>query len=149
MALLSAQLTHGDYGLTIADATGNTMQIDLPADQGGEGKGMRPMQTVLAALMGCSQVDVISILKKQKQTVTGLRMEVEGEREKGKEPALWQTVALKFYLEGDVEPAKAWRAAELSMTKYCSVAETLRRAGATIHFEVVVNGVPFENQVFS
>jgi len=140
MALLDATRTHGDFGLTIKDATGNSMQIDIPVDQGGEGKGLRPMQTVLAALCGCSRVDIVSILKKQKQDVTGFTISVDGNREAGKEPSLWQNISLVFSLTGNIDEAKAYRAAELSVNKYCSVAETLRRAGAAITWKVIVNG---------
>lgn len=139
MALLQAKLTNPDYGFTITDAKGHTMKIDIPADQGGHGDGLRPMQTVLAALCGCSAVDVISILKKQRQPLTDLVIKVDGERQKGVEPALWEKVHLLFQITGDVEPGKASRAVQLSMEKYCSVAETLRRAGATLSWEVMVN----------
>ena len=144
MALITASQTHGDYGLSLTDATGNSMQIDIPVEQGGTGKGMRPMQTVLAALIGCSSVDVISILKKQRQEISSFRMEVDGQREPGKDPSVWQQVELKFILEGSVDAGKAYRAAELSIIKYCSVAETLRRAGATITFTVIVNGQTYQ-----
>ncbi|MGE5108643.1 MAG: OsmC family protein [Sphingobacteriales bacterium] len=143
MALIYAELTHPDYGFTLTDATGNQMKIDIPADQGGNGKGMRPMQTVLAALCGCSGVDVVSILKKQRQEYTSMKMFVDGEREKGKEPSLWETVHIRFEFSGTVDAAKAYRAAELSINKYCSVTETLRRAGAKISFAVAVNGTEF------
>lgn len=140
MPILTAERTLGDFGMTITDTTGNAMQIDIPVDQGGNGKGMRPMQTVLAALCGCSAVDVVSILKKQKQELTGFKILVDGEREHGKEPSVWQTVDLMFELTGNVEPLKGFRAVKLSVDKYCSVAETVRRAGAKISFKVVVNG---------
>jgi putative redox protein len=139
MALLQAELTNPDYGLTITDAKGHTMKIDIPADQGGHGDGFRPMQTILSALCGCSAVDVISILKKQRQPLEGLRIKVDGERQHGVEPSLWEKVHLLFELKGDIDPGKASRAVELSISKYCSVAETLRRAGATLTWEVMVN----------
>jgi putative redox protein len=139
MALLQAELTNPDYGLTITDAKGHTMKIDIPADQGGHGDGFRPMQTMLSALCGCSAVDVISILKKQRQPVEGLLIKVDGERQHGVEPSLWAKVHLLFELRGDIDPGKASRAVELSISKYCSVAETLRKAGATITWEVMVN----------
>jgi putative redox protein len=140
MSILTAERTLGDFGMTITDSTNNTMQIDIPVDQGGNGKGMRPMQTVLAALCGCSAVDVVSILKKQKQELTGFKILVDGEREHGKEPSVWETVDLVFELTGNVEPNKGFRAVKLSVDKYCSVAETVRRAGAQINFKVLVNG---------
>ena len=139
MALLQAELTNPDYGLTITDAKGHTMKIDIPADQGGHGDGFRPMQTILSALCGCSAVDVISILKKQRQPLEGLLIKVDGERQHGVEPSLWEKVHLLFELKGDIDPGKASRAVELSISKYCSVAETLRRAGATLTWEVMVN----------
>lgn len=144
MALITAINTHGDYGLTLTDATGNTMMIDIPVADGGTANGMRPMQTVLAALIGCSSVDVASILKKQKQNITSFKMEVDGNREAGKEPSLWENVQLTFLLEGNVDAGKAWRAAELSVEKYCSVAATLRKAGTNISFKVIVNNEEYK-----
>jgi len=141
MPLLNAERTTPDYGLTITDATGNSMLIDIPVDQGGNGKGMRPMQTMLAALCGCSAVDIISILQKQKQEYSSFKIQVDGDREHGKEPSVWETIDLIFEFMGDVDAGKAYRAVKLSIDKYCSVAETLRRAGAIIHFKVKVNGV--------
>lgn len=139
MALLQANLTDPDYGMTITDAKGHTIKIDIPVEQGGNGNGFRPMQTMLAALCGCSSVDVVSILKKQRQSLEDLVIKVDGERQHGVEPALWEKVHLLFQIKGDVDPSKAARAVQLSMDKYCSVAETLRRAGATITWEVMVN----------
>lgn len=140
MALIKADNTHGEFGLTLTDETGNTMQIDIPVEEGGTGKGMRPMQTLLAALIGCSSVDVVSILKKQRQTWTAFRMEAAGERVPELEFNLWRDVHLNIWIEGNADPAKVYRATELSVNKYCSVAETLRRAGAKITFSVFVNG---------
>ncbi len=140
MGLMHAERTHGDYGMTITDKKGNKMSIDIPEDQGGTGQGLRPMQTVLAALCGCSSADVVSILKKQRQDLKTLVIDVDGEREQGKEPSLWMTLHVSFEMTGELDPAKAFRAADLSINKYCSVAETLRKAGAAISFSLTVNG---------
>jgi putative redox protein len=141
MAIMNAELTNPDYGFTVIDEKNHSMFIDITREQGGNGGGFRPMQTVLAALCGCSGVDVVSILKKQRQTYNSFKIFIDGEREKGKEPSLWEYVYIRFEFQGNVEPSKAYRASELSVTKYCSVAETLRRAGATITFRVFVNGI--------
>jgi len=69
-----------------------------------------------------------------------LIISVDGERETGKEPSLWKTIRLTFEFTGEVILLKAFRAVELSIGKYCSVAETLRTAGATITWTVLVNG---------
>lgn len=119
---------------------GVVSQLDGTKDIGGEDRGLRPMQLLLAGAGGCSAIDVLLILKKQRQEVEDIRLEVDGEREKGVEPALWKTVHLTFFLKGNIDPDKAKRAVDLSMEKYCSVAETLRRAGAHITWEVKLNG---------
>ncbi|MBS1745252.1 MAG: OsmC family protein [Bacteroidetes bacterium] len=129
---------HGDFGFEVKDDSGKTVNIDNSPAHGGEGFGVRPMQMLLMALAGCSGMDVISILKKQRQQVTGYKTIVKGEREPGVEPSVWKQVEVEFIITGEVDIAKAQRAVDLSMTKYCSVAETLRRAGATLTWSVKV-----------
>ena len=140
MALIEATLADKAYGMDVIDADGHVLRLDIPVDQGGNGSGFRPMQSLLAALAGCSSVDIISILKKQRQELTNIKIDVDGKREEGKEPALWKEVDIKFILEGEIEESKAKRAVDLSLEKYCSVAETLRKAGATITYDVFLNG---------
>jgi len=140
MALIEAILADDKFGMDIHDADGHVMRMDIPVEQGGSGSGFRPMQSMLAALCGCSSVDIISILKKQRQELTGLKIEADGSREEGKEPSLWKEIQIDFKLEGEVEASKAKRAVDLSLEKYCSVAETLRRAGATITYSIYLNG---------
>lgn len=146
MALITARLVEKEYGLDISDADGHTMRMDIPLAQGGNGSGFRPMQMLLSALCGCSAVDVISILKKQRQSLENLEIEVDGQREEGKEPSLWKTITIVFKIAGEVDPSKAFRAVDLSMEKYCSVAETLRVAGADIRYNVIVNGSEVSGQ---
>jgi len=141
MPLMQLQRTSGDFGFTATDSGGNNLSIDIPVEKGGNGNGFRPMQLLLAGLGGCSALDVVSILKKQKQQIEAFAIDVDGEREKDKEPSLWVDVQIVFKLSGDIEPAKAYRAVELSMNKYCSVAATLNRSGAAIQWRVEVNGI--------
>ncbi len=96
MPLLTADRTHADYGMTINDATGNSMMIDIPISEGGTGKGMRPMETLLAAFCGCSAVDVISILKKQKQPFPGFKVAVGGQKRPRKKAAVLEMITLYF-----------------------------------------------------
>ena len=128
--------TNGDYGFEAKDAAGHAVLTDSSSESGGGDAGVRPMQMLLMALGGCSGIDIVSILKKQRQTIDAFTMQVSGEREAGVEPSLWKKVHLVFDLSGDVDRGKAERACQLSIDKYCSVAETLRRAGATITWEV-------------
>ena len=66
-------------------------------------------------------------------------MTISGEREKGKEPSLWQTINVEFHLYGTIDEDKASRAVDLSINKYCSVAATLMGAGAKITTQVFVH----------
>lgn len=140
MALMEVVRTKGEYGFTATDAGQHQLQIDIPVEQGGQADGFRPMQLLLAGLGGCSAMDIVSILKKQKQELGNLSIKIDGDREPGKEPSLWQNVTIVFEMTGEVDPLKAYKAAQLSMDKYCSVAETLRRSGSKLNWSVVLNG---------
>ncbi len=126
----------GDFGFEAKDAYGHVVRIDTSPETGGTNYGVRPMQLLLMGLGGCSGIDVVSILKKQRQEILHFSMHIEAERETGKEPALWSAATIVFTLGGSVELDKARRAAQLSMEKYCSVAETLRRAGCQVSWDV-------------
>jgi putative redox protein len=131
----------GDFGFEAKDANGHTVHLDTSDDTGGINFGVRPMQTLLMGLGGCSGIDIVSILKKQRLTVEGISMKIQGEREKGKEPSLWESINIDFELKGNIDVDKAERACALSINKYCSVAETLRRGGTKITWSVVVVNV--------
>lgn len=128
----------GDYGFEARDSSGHTVRMDTSDDNGGVNFGVRPMQMLLMGLGGCSGIDVVSILKKQRQPVTDFSMKIEGERVPGAVPSLWKEVTIVFELKGNIDPEKARKACELSMEKYCSVSETLRQAGTSIKWEVKV-----------
>lgn len=139
MATIIINRVHGEYGFEATDQSGKQINMDTSPDNGGEDYGVRPMQALLMALGGCSGIDIVSILKKQRQELVGLTLKVNGEREKDKVPALWERVHVSFIMSGQIDPEKAKYAAALSIDKYCSVAETLRRAGCEITWDVVVN----------
>ncbi len=138
--MVNIQLTRveADFGFEAKDSNGNVVRIDSTPEHGGKGFGARPMQLLLMGMGGCAGIDIVSILKKQRQTIEGFDMKIEGEREAGVEPSLWKTVNIVFELKGDIDLDKAKRACALSMDKYCSVAETLRKAGANISWDVKV-----------
>jgi putative redox protein len=138
MIKIELERVEGDYGFAAKDANGHIVHMDTSPETGGTNFGVRPMQMLLMGLGGCSGIDIVNILKKQRQHITGFSMKIEGEREAGKEPSLWKDVTIVFELKGDIDPDKARRACELSMDKYCSVAETLRRAGGELKWEVRV-----------
>jgi putative redox protein len=137
MIKINLNRVEGDAGFEATDAMGHIVRLDTSPETGGVNFGIRPMQGLLMSLGGCSGIDVVSILKKQRQEIKRLSISIEGEREKGKEPSLWTNIHMIFTLVGPDED-KARRACELSINKYCSVAETLRRAGAKITWGLVV-----------
>ena len=139
MIRVEIERVHGDYGFEARDAMNHAVSMDTSPETGGDNFGVRPMQTLLLALGGCSGIDIISILKKQRLKVESFKAVIEGERESGVEPSLWKKVNVQFFLEGNMDADKARRACQLSIEKYCSVAETLRRAGAKINWTVTVN----------
>ena len=138
MATIKLKRIDSDYQFETIDEAGQTLTMDIPAEQGGHGHGVRPMQALLSALGGCSGVDVVMILKKQKETIEQFEMVIHGERALGKEPALWETIHVTFKLKGTMTIDKAEKACALSMDKYCSVAATLRAAGAVITWNVEI-----------
>lgn len=139
MATIQLARVHGDYGFAATDENGHTINMDSSPESGGQNYGVRPMQTLLMGLGGCSAIDVISILKKQRQEVKDYKMIINGDREAGKEPSLWKEITIEFHLYGDIDASKANKAAELSINKYCSVGATLMQAGAEIKWKVFIH----------
>ena len=127
-----------NFYMEASNEDGNTIQMDSSPEIGGEGKGMRPMQLLLAAVGGCSAIDVVLILKKQKQVIETFEIEVEGEREKIEEYSLFRDICIHFKFTGKVDLDKAERAVKLSVDKYCSVSKTLEPT-AKITYKVTVN----------
>ena len=139
MEAVEIKRVNGDFGFEATDAQGHIVRLDTSLEGGGQNFGVRPMQSMLIALGACSGIDVISILKKQRQELQGYSMKIAGKREKEQDFSLWKTVHVVFNLSGNLDAEKAKRACQLSVEKYCSVAETLRRAGCTITWEVNVS----------
>ena len=127
------------FNMEAVDEQGHKVLMDSSVENGGKNNGVRPMQMLIMGLGGCSAIDVVMILKKQRQEITDFRIEIEAGREQGKEPSLWEKAHIVFYLSGNIDADKASRAVELSMNKYCSVAETLRQAKTQLTWEIKLN----------
>lgn len=134
---VSLNRINDDYLFECTNAAGNKILLDNTSQP--DAKGVSPMESLLMAAAACSGIDVISILKKQRQVITKFSAEVEGERIQLDEAKPFKHIKLTFKLEGSVDPAKALKAAELSFQKYCSVTKTLE-PNVTVSFEVMVNG---------
>jgi len=126
------------FHMEAVNEQGNTVSIDASPDIGGTNQGMRPMQLLLAAMGGCSSIDLINILKKQKQPLKDLKVTVTGERQKDVVPSLYTEVHAHFRLFGDLDADKVQKAVNLSVDKYCSVAKTLESNAKVTHsFEII------------
>lgn len=125
------------YHFEAVGMAGVKVSIDSSADDGGQNAGARPMELVLMGLASCSAIDVISILKKQRQDVKDFSVQVSAERDKENIPAVFRKIHLKFNVTGDIAREKIKRAIDLSITKYCSVSAMLKNtAEISTSFEV-------------
>ncbi len=113
------------------------VHIDGPASIGGEGKGSSPMELVLMALGGCSVFDLGEILKKQRQEVKDIQVDVVGNRRE-EAPRIYTDIHITFTLKGIIDEEKANKAAELAVKKYCSVHDMLAAGGVEITYEVKI-----------
>jgi len=117
--------------------------MDEPPEAGGTGQGASPMQMLIMAMGGCSGIDIVLILEKQRQRIDSFDMELEAERPPDTVGQPYHKIHAHYILDGDIDPAKAQRAVRLSVDKYCGVSNTLR-ATATITASVSVNGETFD-----
>lgn len=126
-----------NYLFEAKGASGVPVFIDSKTDE--PSKGASPMELLLMGVGGCSAIDVVSILKKQRQEITSYKMEVEGQREEVRDAKPFKTIHVTLFLEGNIDEAKAVRAAKLSFDKYCSVSITLE-ASVKITYSIELNG---------
>ncbi len=126
-----------DYLIEAKGPNNISVLIDNKTEQ--EVKGAGPMELLLMAVGGCNAIDILYVLKKQRQTVTSYKVEVEGTRTEVRRAKPFGAIHVTIYLEGDITPEKALRAASLSFENYCSVSMTLENS-VKITYDVVLNG---------
>ncbi len=108
--------------------SGHVMTLDAAPSAGGHNAGFRPMELIAIGLAGCTAMDVISLLKKKRQDVTDFEVKVSGRRAE-EHPKRYTELHVEYIVKGHgIQPEAVARAIELSDTKYCSVAATLRPA---------------------
>ena len=137
MVKIEINRLNDNFHMEAVNEQGAKLQMDASPDVGGENLGMRPMQLLLAAMGGCSSIDVINILKKQKQPLRDIKVTVTGEREKDVVPSLYTEVHAHFKLYGALDKDKVAKAVNLGVEKYCSVAKTLE-ANAKITYSIEI-----------
>lgn len=104
------------------DEAGHGVVMDASKVGGGEGSGVRPLEMVLYALAGCTAIDVVSILEKKRERVTGFDVVVHGTQRESDYPHYYERIEVEYTVTGlGVKPESVRRAIELSEEKYCSV----------------------------
>ncbi len=100
-------------------------RVALSSDADGPEAGPCPMDLLLAAAGGCTGIDLVTILRKMRQPLDGLRVEVRGV-DRQEHPQIWTDIEVVYHLRGDLDEAKVRRAIALSEEKYCCVEGQLR-----------------------
>jgi putative redox protein len=136
---VSLERINEDYLFEVSNPNGHKVLLDNKLKTSGEVQGVSPMELLLMGVAGCSAIDIVAILNKQKINPKVLKMEVKGHRYADEVPALFYQIDIIIYLEGDFSAEKAKRAAQLSYDKYCSVSKTLEST-AEIYHKVILNG---------
>lgn len=121
--------------------SGHAVVMDSAPSVGGQDTGSRPMELLLMAFGGCTGMDVISILRKKKQKVERLMLNVKGEQA-DTHPHMYTAVHIEYVVSGkDISEDAVKRAIELSLEKYCSVGATIGRAAKITHsYRIIQEG---------
>lgn len=128
-----------DFNFEISNEDGLSVVTDGAPSIGGHNKGMRPMQMVLSALASCSAIDVVHLLRKQRQEAEDIKVIVKAQRETGNITNLFTDIHLHFLLKGELVEKKVARAVDTSLEKLCSVKKILEKtANITWSYEIVM-----------
>mgnify|MGYP006284683573 CR=1 FL=1 len=128
-------------GLAFAGLTesGRWIAMDTVEEVGGITGGPKPMEILLQSLMGCTGMDVTSILKKMRQEFDSFEIHEEHERAE-EHPKVYTRIELRYIFEGkNLDPEKVKKAVRLSQERYCGVTAMLSKT-AEIPYEIVING---------
>ena len=113
--------------------SGHTVIMDASLPDGGADAGFRPMELLLVGLAGCTGMDVISILRKMRQDVTGYDVRVTGTRAET-HPMVFTDIVVEHHITGrHIDPAAVARAIELSETRYCGAGAMLGKVAHLRH----------------
>jgi putative redox protein len=121
--------------------SGHAVVMDGSPESGGRNIGIRPMEMMLMGLGGCTAFDIVLILERMREKVTGLDITLEGERAT-EDPKVYTRVKLVYKVTGrKLKPANVERAVKLSAEKYCSATAMFAKSAAIEHsFEIIEDG---------
>ena len=126
----SARLVDGMH--FAGDIGGVRIDLDAEENVGGVGAGPQPHRLLLLAMAGCTAMDVLSILRKKRQQVSGLSVEVQGSRAE-QHPRVYARFDLLYRVRGtNIDPQAVARAIELSTTRYCPVIGMLGKVAEVV-----------------
>jgi putative redox protein len=129
-----------DVSFVAETGSGHAVVVDGPPDAGGRNIGPRPMELVLAGTAACTAFDVVWILKKARQPISGCVVDADAERA-STDPKVFTRVHFSYRLRGEgLNATQVERAVKLSKEKYCSATLMLAKAAA-ISYEISINGV--------
>jgi len=129
---------NGGAAFNATAGSGHSMVLDGSPDIGGQDLGARPMEMVLIGMGGCMGMDIVHILGKSRQKMTGLKITLDAERAP-EPPAVFTRVHLHLVVSGeDLRESAVERAIELSAEKYCSATIMIGKTAEITHsFEIV------------
>ena len=127
---IKLESTHGPLNYKGTNERGQSIQLS------GDQAAVSPMESVLMAVAGCSSIDVEMILKKMRQDLQKMEVEVNAERAT-EAPKVFTSIHIHYILHGDLKEEKVKQAIDLSMEKYCSVSIMLKKSVEITHsFEI-------------
>ncbi|MBG6234546.1 putative redox protein [Pedobacter sp. CAN_A7] len=121
------------FNFEATNPAGQSVELDAKPEIGGTGRGFRPMEMLLVGLGGCSGIDMVNVLTKQKEPLADVKINIKATRKTEKMPPIFDAITIHFDLYGDLNEKKVERALALTFEKYCSVSNILGRS-ATITF---------------
>ena len=117
----------------VESGSGHHVTLDAAVHGGGQDAGFRPMELLLVGLAGCTGMDVISILRKKRQDVTGYEVRVRGERAE-EHPMVFVEITVEHVVTGHaIHPEAVARAIHLSEERYCGAGAMLGKVARLTH----------------
>ena len=116
---ITLERINSDYLFEAKNTEGHRVFLDNKSKKTGAVRGVSPMEVLLMGLAGCSSIDIIDILNKQKINPTSLKMKVIGNRDKDKVPSTFDSIDIEILLDGEnISKDNDIRAEQLSYQKY-------------------------------
>ena len=135
---INLERINNKYLFEVTNKNGHKVHLDRKYSEDYNVQGSSPMELLLMGVAGCSSIDIISILEKQKLQPESYKMEVFGDRE-SVPGSPFKKIHAELHIEGDIPADKIIRAANLSFDKYCSVSKNLEKTSEIVH-SIVLNG---------